>query len=207
MQSAPHEATARLLIPPDASNRGDDFMIRFGISLASCVVLVTGLALAGEFKSGPQVGETVPGPFHPLNVTGEKAGEKACLYCKNGGNPVAMIFARECTPEVEALIKKVDGCTVKNKDAKMGSFVVFLSDDSALEGKLKEFAKKEKIDTCTLSIDNPAGPQKYEVSKDAEVTVVLYVGGKVKANHSFKKGELKEKAIESIAGDVKLILP
>src|SRR5262245_66444418 len=121
MQSAPHEATARLLIPPDASNRGDDFMIRFGISLASCVVLVTGLALAGEFKSGPQVGETVPGPFHPLNVTGEKAGEKACLYCQNGGNPVAMIFARECRAEVEAGMKQVGGWTVKDEHDKEGS--------------------------------------------------------------------------------------
>src|SRR5881227_3574066 len=53
-------------------------------------------ALAGEnLKSGPQVGEKVPGPFEPLNLTGDKAGEKACLFCKNGSHPVAMIFARD----------------------------------------------------------------------------------------------------------------
>ena len=36
-------------------------------------------ALAGDLKSGPEVGKTIPGPFHPLNVTGAKAGEKHCL--------------------------------------------------------------------------------------------------------------------------------
>jgi hypothetical protein len=30
------------------------------------------------FQSGPQAGEMIPGVFHPLNITGESAGEKAC---------------------------------------------------------------------------------------------------------------------------------
>jgi hypothetical protein len=34
--------------------------------------------LAGELQSGPAVGKSIPGPFHPLNVTGAKAGEKFC---------------------------------------------------------------------------------------------------------------------------------
>jgi hypothetical protein len=29
-------------------------------------------------KSGPQVGKGVGGPFNPLNVTGDNAGEKTC---------------------------------------------------------------------------------------------------------------------------------
>ena len=43
--------------------------------------LVVGVALAADtVKSGPQVGKPVPGPFHPLNINGETAGEKACLF-------------------------------------------------------------------------------------------------------------------------------
>ena len=182
-------------------------MIRFGMTLSACLLMVVGFATAGELKSGPQVGDEVPGPFHPLNVTGESAGEKACLYCKNGANPVAMIFARECTPEVAKLIKKIDACTAKNAKAKMGSFVVFLSDDSGLEAKLKDMAKKHNIQNCVLSIDNPAGPGKYEVSKTADITVVLYTDHKVKANHAFQKGELNDKAIDAVLADVKKILP
>jgi hypothetical protein len=36
------------------------------------------VAVAGDLKSGPQVGGSVAA-FHPLNVTGDSAGQKACL--------------------------------------------------------------------------------------------------------------------------------
>ena len=125
----------------------------------------------------------------------------------NGGNPVAMIFAREVSDPLTSLVKQIDKATDANKKAKMGSFVVFCNDDEGLEGKLKELAKKEKIEHTVLSIDNPAGPQKYKVAKDADVTVVLYNHQKVAANYAFKKGELKDKDIEQIVGDLSKILP
>ena len=185
-------------------------MTKFHFAAGSIVglALVVGLALAGEnVKSGPQVGEKVPGPFHPMNVTGESAGEKACLYCKNGSNPVAMIFARDCSDNLTALIKKIDECTAKNKDSKMGSFVVFLSDSEELGKQLKAMAEKEGIKQTVLSIDNPAGPAAYKVSKEADVTVVLYTDHVVKANHAFARGELKEDNIAQIINDVSTILP
>ena len=41
--------------------------------------LLLGCATAAEpFKSGPQTGEMIPGAFHPLNVTGDAAGQKFC---------------------------------------------------------------------------------------------------------------------------------
>src|SRR5437667_11270417 len=117
------------------------------LSLACMFALVAGLAVAAEaLKSGPQVGEDVPGPFHPLNVTGEDAGKKACLYCKNGNNPVAMVFAREISAPLTKLIKKIDTCTEKHSDCKMGSFVVFLSDEEKLAEQLKDVAKKEGLE-------------------------------------------------------------
>jgi hypothetical protein len=172
----------------------------------AAALIVTALQ-AAELKSGPQVGEKVPGPFHPLNINGEKAGEKNCLFCSNGSNPVAMVFARECSEPLTKLIKKIDETTVKNKEAKMGSFVVFCNDDEGLKDKLTKVAKDSNLKETILSIDNPAGPQKYNVSKDAEVTVVLYVDREVKANHTFKKGELTEKDIETVLNDVSKILP
>jgi hypothetical protein len=49
--------------------------------VAACVVgaVAAGSLLAAELKSGPQVGDSIPGPFHPLNVTGPFAGKKQCL--------------------------------------------------------------------------------------------------------------------------------
>jgi hypothetical protein len=163
-------------------------------------------AFADHVKSGPQAGEKVPGPFHPVNVTGEHKGEKFCLFCVNGENPVAMVFARESSPELTKLVKEIDAATAKNKSKSMGSFVVFLSDKDGLDKDLAKMAEKEKISTTVLSIDNPAGPKAYNVAKDADITVVLYVDRKVKANHSFKKGELKEGDIEKIMKDVPKIL-
>lgn len=178
-----------------------------GIALAGALALGVVSALKAEApKSGPQVGEKVPGPFHPLNINGEKAGEKNCLYCCNGSNPVAMVFARDVNEPTAKLIKRIDQANVKNKDAKMGSFVVFCNDDEGLKEKLTNLAKEQSLKETVLAIDNPAGPQKYNVSKDADVTVVLYVDREVKANYAFKKGELNEKDIDKIIDDLPKIL-
>ena len=48
-----------------------------GASLAA-VLLFCSAGLAAELKSGPQVDETLPGPFHPLNINGPRAGMKFC---------------------------------------------------------------------------------------------------------------------------------
>ncbi len=48
-----------------------------GTSLAMAL-LAGGVIAAEELKSGPQPGNAIPGPFHPLNVTGSAAGKKAC---------------------------------------------------------------------------------------------------------------------------------
>jgi hypothetical protein len=180
------------------------------VRLFAAAVAAVALSLpvsAGELKSGPQAGEKVPGPFHPVNVTGAHKGEKFCLFCVNGENPVAMVFAREHSPELAKLVKKIDEATAKHKDASMGSFVVFLSDKEGLDKELAEAATKHKIENTILAIDNPAGPAKYEVAKDADITVVLYVDRVVKANHSFKKGELKDGDIDTIVKDIPKILP
>ena len=107
-----------------------------------------------------------------------------------------MVFAREITDPLTSLVKKIDATTKSN--AKKASFAVFLNDDESYEKKLKELAKKEKIDTTVLTLDNPAGPKGYNIAKDADVTVLLYVNKKVKSNFAFKKGELKDADVGKI---------
>jgi hypothetical protein len=114
-----------------------------------------------------------------------------------------VVFARDASEPVTSLVKKIEACTVKNaKDKKLKSFAVFMSDDESLEKTLKEFAEKEKIEQCILTIDNPAGPKDYKIEKEADVTVLLYLGKKVKVNHTFKKGELNDAAIAKVLKDV-----
>jgi hypothetical protein len=179
------------------------------MSLGALLALsvMVGHAWAEEtLESGPPVGRDIPGPFKPLNVTGAFAGKKECQVCRNGTNPVAMVFARELSAPLTTLIKKIETATAKNSDKKMGSFVVFCTDEEGLEKKLKELAAKEKLDNIVLTIDSPTGPPKYKVAKDADVTVVLYTDGNVKANYSFRKGEFKEESIAKIMEDLPKIL-
>jgi hypothetical protein len=118
-----------------------------------------------------------------------------------------MIFAREVSGPLTSLVKKIDEATAKNKSANMNSFVVFTTDDEGLEKKLKEMADKEGLKHTVLAIDNAAGPKGYKLSKDADVTVVFYVKKQAKANHAFKKGEMKDGDVDKIMADLTKILP
>jgi hypothetical protein len=118
-----------------------------------------------------------------------------------------MIFAREISDPLTSLVKRIDEATAKNHDARMGSFVVFCNDSESLEPKLKDLAKKEKLEHVVLTIDNPAGPGAYKIAKDADVTVVLYENHKVQANFAFHKGEMNAKDIDKIIASLPKILP
>jgi hypothetical protein len=118
-----------------------------------------------------------------------------------------MIFAREISDNLTSLVKKIDAANAENKSKRMGSFVVFLSNDEGLEQKLKDLAKKEGLKHTILTIDNAAGPRGYDIPKEADLTVVLYNRRTVKVNHAYKKGEFKEKDVEEIIKEIPKILP
>ncbi len=119
-----------------------------------------------------------------------------------------MIFAREVSGPLTSLVKKIDEATAKNSKAKMGSFIVFLSDEEKFDTKLKELADKEGLKNIIVTVMSTAsGPPDYSVSKDASVTVVLYNKRKVEANYAFEKGKLTDKDVEKIVGDLSKILP
>jgi len=49
-----------------------------GASLAAALLVCSAIA-ADDLKSGPQVGQNLPGAFHPLNINGGRSGQKNCL--------------------------------------------------------------------------------------------------------------------------------
>jgi hypothetical protein len=107
-----------------------------------------------------------------------------------------------------SLVKKIDDAANANKDAKMGSFVVVMTDDTdKMEKALKEMAEKEKISKVVLTIDSAAGPDDYKISKDADVTVLLYKKKEVVKNFAFAKGKFDSKAVDSVIGELKSIAP
>ena len=116
-----------------------------------------------------------------------------------------MIFAREINDPLIRLVKKVDEAN-KEQGKKMGSFVVLLNDEEGLEKKLKDIAEKENLEKVILTIFHTRGPANYDINKDADVTVIMYVGKKVKVNHAYKKGEFKADTVEAVIKDVPNIL-
>lgn len=170
---------------------------------AAVVVALGSVVFAADFKSGPQAGEKVPGPFHPLNINGDSAGKKACLYCQAGDDPTVAIFARNSDdPVLQKLIVAVDEATNKYAKAEMNSFAVFCSSDDKLEAKLKDLAEKTKLKKLVLALDSETGPEKYNINKNAEVTILVYKERTVAANYSFEKGQLSEKDIDTVLNRV-----
>src|SRR5262245_65750786 len=133
MVSESFGGSARRTVPHPQSERR---MVRKSLFTVAVAGLVAGLVAAGEIKSGPQPGDKFPGAFHPMNVTGESKGEKQCLVCKNGANPVAMVFARTDSELTAKLLKKLDEATIANEKADMGSLAVYLNDEEGKTGKL-----------------------------------------------------------------------
>jgi hypothetical protein len=184
-------------------------MLRSLFVLGAFAALSGSLIVGGEkspVKSGPKPGDDVL-PFHPLNVTGESAGKKACIVCRFGGNPVAAVFAREVNPQVARLIKKLDDAAVKNKADELGSFAVFCSKSDKVVDEIQKMAKAENLKETVIALEGPSGPKEFNLNPDAEVTVVLYTDLTVKTTHAFRKGELNAERIEAVVADVAKILP
>jgi hypothetical protein len=183
-------------------------MIRKLMAGVVSAALVAGAVYAAEpLKSGPQVGDKVSA-FKPLHATGETAGEKVCLVCKYGEQPVVAVFARcnQCEG-TSTLVKKLDAAVKEHSKCELASFVVFLSDDEKIGDKLKEYATTHAVKNVTLASEAPTGPAKYNINKDADVTVVMYVDHTVKASHAFKKGELDAAKADAVVKDLAKILP
>ena len=96
----------------------------------------------------------------------------------------------------------------KNKDKKLASFVVLLTNDpDADEAKLTEIAKKHDIKSVPLTMfDGVTGPAKYKISKDAETTVLLWKGRSIKSNHAFAKGKFNKDSTAAVLKDLDKIL-
>lgn len=179
--------------------------MRMGAGLVAAV-LVAGVAVAAEVKSGLGKGEFVPA-FYVTDVTGPAKGEELCYRCRYGDRPVVCIFTKELNQEITDLAKALDGVVAKNEDARMAGFVVVLNDSEKTTTDLKTVAEKSKISKLPLTISKEAhGPPAYKLNPAADTTVMMWVDGAVKVNKGFSKGDIKKDTIEKLVADTKQIL-
>ena len=183
-------------------------MKKFSAALTLCLFAVGAAFAADEVKSGLPVGDGPVPAFNVRDITGPKKGTTLCYRCQYGSRPVVTVFTRELNDTVKDLVTKIDEKVGANKDKKMAAFVVVLTEDpDAVEPKLVALAKDAKITSTPLTIvEGAAGPPEYKLSKDAEVTVMMWVESEVKVNHAFAKGKLDKKAVDSLIAETKKIL-
>jgi hypothetical protein len=84
---------------------------------------------------------------------------------------------------------------------KLKAYVILPTDEDMAEAKAK------KLERVVLAVGNPQGPSKYEITKEADVTVVKHEPKTVKSNFAFAKGKLTDKEADTVAAAVKDILP
>lgn len=167
---------------------------------------------AEELKSGPQAGETIPGPFHYLNINGPHAGSPHCLVCEFGLRPVVLVFVHDLpgtdkSPLMD-LLQKLDEAVDRYKNAELRAGVVVLNEEFAKEPARKELVRRlessaRDLKHVLIAVDGAAGPEKYKINKDADVTVLLYTKHKVAANFPYKKDQFGEKDVSTIMAAVK----
>lgn len=180
-------------------------MRKLALGLVASVALVgASVAIAG-LKSGLDVGERVPA-FYVVDVTGPSAGEKLCYRCRYGNSPVVTVFTRSTNDKVQTLVKQLDEQLAKNEELK--SFVVVLTEDTKkTESELKELAKTHGLKKIPLTyMDGLAGPENYKLSKEADITVMMWVNSEVKVNHAFTAKEFCEECAKTVVADVAKIL-
>ena len=66
-------------------------------------------------------------------------------------------------------------------------------------------SKKIK-NTPLTNYEGEAGPAAYKISKDADITVLMWVDGQVKVNHAFKKSDLSKAKISELVKETSKIL-
>lgn len=122
-------------------------------------------------------------------------------------------MVREPSDPLTSLVKRIDQrleAAVKATQRRLGVYVIFDSSVPGLEQRLKALAEKEKLQSVNLCIG--AVPRSYEVSPEADVTVVIYSNGRrreqrVTANFALRKGELSQARSDEIFKALANVLP
>ncbi len=150
-----------------------------------------------------------PGPYSSIVSVGAERGESHCYICDTAERPAAIVFARTLTDPLGKLTAGLDKAVGDHKAADLRAWVTFLSDDqTALDPKLVEWGRKYALRDVPVGVfENLDGPPSYRLSRDADVTVLLFVNRKVVANFAFRPGELTEERVADVLKALPGILP
>jgi hypothetical protein len=118
---------------------------------------------------------------------------------------VVCVFARKTSETLTSLVKQIDKKIGEND--KLRSFVVIMTrDGDKTKEALKKLADEAGVKHVPLTMTGEKdGPPDYEISPDADITVLMWRQHTVKANQGYK-GELTDSDIETIVSDIPKLL-
>jgi hypothetical protein len=173
--------------------------------MAMAMIVATAAVASAEVTSGPQVGERV-GAFTVTKVTGNPDdgvadGKTLCYRCKMGQRPVVMVFARSTNEKLAKFLKELEEEIEEHQETKLSAFVNMIGTDTeSMKKAAADFVAKHDLKRVAFVIPEDAanGPENFKIAPDADLTVVCYKEGEVKANHAFPAGGLSEEKIDAI---------
>jgi hypothetical protein len=163
---------------------------------------------AGPCVSGLEPGQKV-GPYSSVVSVGKERGQSHCFICATEDRPAVVVFARSLDDSLGKLTRGLDKALVDNKASELRAWVTFLNaDQTTFDAKVVAWGKKEAICAVPLTVFEDAdGPPSYKLSRDAEVTVLVFVKQKVAANFAFRAGELSDERIADVLKAVAAAVP
>jgi hypothetical protein len=149
--------------------------------------------------SGPKEGQR-PGPYSFVMCTGEQRGKSHCYICDTADRPAVIVFARAMTGPLAKLAAGLDKALADHKKAELRGWVTLLHEDqSAIDGDVLKWVKKHGLKSVPVGVfEDTDGPPSYKLSRDAEVTVLLYVKQKVVVNRAFRAKELTNEKVAEV---------
>jgi len=116
---------------------------------------------------------------------------------------VVLIFSQKADEHLASLVKAVD--EVQKNNSKLGTVVVGVS---GVEGAdLEKLQDTHKFTTPLTVAKDPDGPKKYNLNKEAAVTVLVYKkGGAITKSFAFKDSKSAAEKAKDIAEAAKAAL-
>jgi len=174
-------------------------MIRCFFLCATVIACFVGCALADPCRSGPKVNQR-PGPYSSVVATGPLRGQAHCFICEAADRPIVIVFARGLSDPLGKLVRRIDKAVAEHKKADLRAWVTFVgADQPTFDAHVVSWGQKQALKTVPLAIfEDAVGPPTYLLNRDADVTVLLSVKQRVRANFAFRAGELTDAAIADI---------
>jgi hypothetical protein len=159
--------------------------------------LLTSLLLADPCVSGVPVGKR-PGPYSFLLATGSDRGKQECYICGQDDKPTVVVFGRSLNANTAKLLASLDQEMTKRKDAGFKAWFTLLSDKADLD-PIAKWSQQTGLKNLTVGIYEDAdGPPSYKLTREAEVTVLVFAKKQVLANFALRAKELTDKKLQEI---------